>query len=167
VHYLIGFACCKLCGRSSEGSPIWQSMNLARHSISSTRPVHVLDAAFDPDAKIFAAATEQGFAVYRTYPLELVRKRGMSPRHPLVRPLLISRRALKRHAVTRPPPAYYQPTFPRRRGSESSLSTQQGRRLGRCPRKGGRGARIQEPSARAGMPEGVAGCSSTPEGGCF
>ncbi|EKM80380.1 hypothetical protein AGABI1DRAFT_113571 [Agaricus bisporus var. burnettii JB137-S8] len=53
-------------------------MNLARHSISSTTPVHVLDAAFDADAKIFTASTAQGYAVYRTYPLELVRKRELS-----------------------------------------------------------------------------------------
>lgn len=52
-------------------------MNLARHSISSTRPVHILDARFDADATVFTASTHEGFAVYRSWPLELVRQRGM------------------------------------------------------------------------------------------
>ncbi|KXN83725.1 WD repeat domain phosphoinositide-interacting protein 3 [Leucoagaricus sp. SymC.cos] len=53
-------------------------MNLARHSISSAKPVHVLDARFDANAIIFTASTHEGFAVYRTWPLELVRKRELS-----------------------------------------------------------------------------------------
>jgi hypothetical protein len=51
-------------------------MNLARHSISSAKPIHVLDARFDTSATIFTASTQEGFAVYRTWPLELIRKRG-------------------------------------------------------------------------------------------
>lgn len=51
-------------------------MNLARHSITSARPVHILNARFDADARIFTASTQEGFAVYRSWPLELVRKRG-------------------------------------------------------------------------------------------
>ncbi|TFK43640.1 WD40-repeat-containing domain protein [Crucibulum laeve] len=53
-------------------------MNLARHSISSTNPIHVLDARFDPDCKIFTAATPAGFAVYRASPLKLIRKRELT-----------------------------------------------------------------------------------------
>ncbi|KAJ6629106.1 WD40-repeat-containing domain protein [Mycena sp. CBHHK59/15] len=53
-------------------------MNLARHSISATSPVHIFDVRFDPDCRIFTAATPAGFAVYRTCPLTLVRKRELT-----------------------------------------------------------------------------------------
>ena len=53
-------------------------MHLARHAISPTAPIEVLDARFDADAHIFTTATPAGFAVYRAWPLELLRKRGMS-----------------------------------------------------------------------------------------
>ncbi|KAI0921327.1 hypothetical protein AcW1_004662 [Taiwanofungus camphoratus] len=53
-------------------------MNLARHSISSTSPVLIFDARFDPDCHIFTASTQAGFAVYRTWPLELLRKRELT-----------------------------------------------------------------------------------------
>ncbi|KAJ3511503.1 hypothetical protein NLJ89_g4065 [Agrocybe chaxingu] len=53
-------------------------MNLGRHSISSTSPVNVLDARFDPECNIFTATTQAGFAVYRTYPLQLIRKRELT-----------------------------------------------------------------------------------------
>ena len=52
-------------------------MNLARHSISATDPVLVFDARFDPECRIFTISTKAGFAVYRTWPLQLLRKRGM------------------------------------------------------------------------------------------
>jgi len=51
-------------------------MNLARHSITATSPVHVYDARFDADCNIFTVSTPAGFAVYRTRPLKLLRKRG-------------------------------------------------------------------------------------------
>ncbi|EJD01438.1 WD40 repeat-like protein [Fomitiporia mediterranea MF3/22] len=50
-------------------------MHLARHAISSTTPVEVLDAHFDASASIFTVATPSGFAVYRTWPLQLLRVR--------------------------------------------------------------------------------------------
>ncbi|KAK0491000.1 SVP1-like protein 2 [Armillaria novae-zelandiae] len=53
-------------------------MNLARHSISATAPIHVFDARFDADCEIFTAATAAGFAVYRTCPLTLLRKRELT-----------------------------------------------------------------------------------------
>ncbi|KAK0190969.1 SVP1-like protein 2 [Armillaria mellea] len=53
-------------------------MNLARHSISATAPIHIFDARFDPDCDIFTAATPAGFAVYRTSPLTLLRKRELT-----------------------------------------------------------------------------------------
>ncbi|CAA7259662.1 unnamed protein product [Cyclocybe aegerita] len=53
-------------------------MNLGRHSISSTNPVNVLDARFDPECNIFTATTQAGFAVYRTHPLQLIRKRELT-----------------------------------------------------------------------------------------
>lgn len=52
-------------------------MNLARHSISATNPVNLIDARFDADFQIFTISTPEGFAVYRAWPLDLVRKRGM------------------------------------------------------------------------------------------
>jgi WD repeat-containing protein 45 len=51
-------------------------MNLARHSITSTNPIIVLDARFDADCQIFTSSTPAGFAVYQTWPLKLLRKRG-------------------------------------------------------------------------------------------
>lgn len=51
-------------------------MHLARHSITSTSPIQILDARFDADANIFTASTPTGFAVYRAWPLQLLRKRG-------------------------------------------------------------------------------------------
>lgn len=51
-------------------------MNLGRHQISATSPIHILDARFDADCDIFTASTPAGFAVYRTHPLQLIRKRG-------------------------------------------------------------------------------------------
>lgn len=54
-------------------------MNLGRHTIAATRPVHILDARFDVECDIFTAATPAGFAVYQTFPLTLIRKRGAVP----------------------------------------------------------------------------------------
>ncbi|KAF9055219.1 hypothetical protein BDZ89DRAFT_1087911 [Hymenopellis radicata] len=56
-------------------------MNLARHSISATAPVHIFDARFDSDCQIFTTATPAGLAVYRTWPLTLIRKRGHRSLH--------------------------------------------------------------------------------------
>ncbi|KAJ7068158.1 SVP1-like protein 2 [Mycena amicta] len=53
-------------------------MNLARQSISSTRPVNIYHVGLDADCSIFTAATPAGFAVYRTCPLALVRKRELT-----------------------------------------------------------------------------------------
>ncbi|KAH9994118.1 WD40-repeat-containing domain protein [Russula compacta] len=53
-------------------------MNLARHSISSTEPLILYDVRLDPDSQIFTTSTPGGFAVYRTLPLELLRKREVS-----------------------------------------------------------------------------------------
>ncbi|KAF4619704.1 hypothetical protein D9613_005140 [Agrocybe pediades] len=52
-------------------------MNLARHSISATNPTQILDAKFDAECDLFTVSTPAGFAVYRTYPLELIRKREL------------------------------------------------------------------------------------------
>ncbi|KAG8900903.1 hypothetical protein FRB99_005672 [Tulasnella sp. 403] len=53
-------------------------MHLARHSISSTNPISIVDARFDADCKYFAAATPHGFGVYKTWPLKLMRKRDLT-----------------------------------------------------------------------------------------
>lgn len=52
-------------------------MNLGRQTITATNPVLIFDARFDADCEIFTASTPAGFAVYRTWPLKLIRKRGM------------------------------------------------------------------------------------------
>ncbi|KAF7313722.1 WD-REPEATS-REGION domain-containing protein [Mycena chlorophos] len=53
-------------------------MNLARRTVSSTRPVNILHVGLDPDSTIFTASTPAGFAVYRTCPLSLIRKRELT-----------------------------------------------------------------------------------------
>ncbi|KAJ7228776.1 WD40-repeat-containing domain protein [Mycena pura] len=53
-------------------------MNLGRTSISSTSPVNIFDARFDSDCRIFTVSTPAGFAVYRTCPLTLIRKRELT-----------------------------------------------------------------------------------------
>ncbi|KAA1466227.1 hypothetical protein DENSPDRAFT_831002 [Dentipellis sp. KUC8613] len=49
-------------------------MNLARHSITPTNPVLLFDIRLDSDSRIFTTSTPAGFAIYRTYPLQLLRK---------------------------------------------------------------------------------------------
>ncbi|KII95228.1 hypothetical protein PLICRDRAFT_48193 [Plicaturopsis crispa FD-325 SS-3] len=53
-------------------------MNLARHSISSTTPILIFDARFDSDCNIFTATTPAGFAIYRAWPLKLIRVRELT-----------------------------------------------------------------------------------------
>ncbi|KAG8704465.1 hypothetical protein FRC09_003512 [Ceratobasidium sp. 395] len=53
-------------------------MNLARHSITATAPTRILDARFEPNSRIFTTCTPNGFAVYKTWPLKLLRKRDIS-----------------------------------------------------------------------------------------
>jgi hypothetical protein len=60
-------------------------MNLGRHSITPTKPVHIFDARFDADCQIFTTSTPAGFAVYRASPLKLLRKRGLSNSFPTFR----------------------------------------------------------------------------------
>ncbi|EIW82412.1 hypothetical protein CONPUDRAFT_123308 [Coniophora puteana RWD-64-598 SS2] len=52
-------------------------MNLARYSVSATEPVIIYDIRFDPERQIFAITTPAGFAIYRTCPLQLLRKREL------------------------------------------------------------------------------------------
>jgi hypothetical protein len=51
-------------------------MNLGRQAISATLPPQIIDVRFDADGHIFTCSTPEGLAVYRTYPLTLVRTRG-------------------------------------------------------------------------------------------
>lgn len=51
-------------------------MNLGRQEISATTPTQIIDVRFDADSRIFTCSTPSGFAIYRSYPLTLVRKRG-------------------------------------------------------------------------------------------
>ena len=52
-------------------------MHLARHSITPATRTDIIDAQFDADNRIFTASTPSGFAVYRTWPLALLRKREL------------------------------------------------------------------------------------------
>jgi hypothetical protein len=51
-------------------------MNLARQAISATAPTQIIDVRFDADAHVFSCSTPSGFAVYRSWPLQLLKKRG-------------------------------------------------------------------------------------------
>ncbi|TFK55798.1 WD40 repeat-like protein [Heliocybe sulcata] len=53
-------------------------MNLQRHSITATKSIRILDARFDAESRIFTCSTPSGFAVYRTHPLTLLRKRELT-----------------------------------------------------------------------------------------
>ncbi|KAF5370022.1 hypothetical protein D9758_001160 [Tetrapyrgos nigripes] len=53
-------------------------MNLARHSITATNPVHIFDTRFDADCRIFTTCTPAGFAVYQVCPFKLLRKRELT-----------------------------------------------------------------------------------------
>ncbi|KAJ6515973.1 SVP1-like protein 2 [Mycena sanguinolenta] len=53
-------------------------MNLSRVAIDTLQPVNVYDARFEADTKIFTVSTPAGFAVYRTCPLTLIRKRELT-----------------------------------------------------------------------------------------
>ncbi|EIM88515.1 uncharacterized protein STEHIDRAFT_95773 [Stereum hirsutum FP-91666 SS1] len=53
-------------------------MNLARHSITATNPVQLFNVQFDADCNVFTTTTPAGFAVYRSCPLELIRKREVT-----------------------------------------------------------------------------------------
>lgn len=50
-------------------------MNLGRQAISATTPTQIIDVRFDADAHIFTCTTPEGFAVYKSNPLTLLRRR--------------------------------------------------------------------------------------------
>lgn len=53
-------------------------MQLGRTQVSTLRPPPILSITFSEDGRFFAVAGEAGYEVYRTYPLALVKRRGMS-----------------------------------------------------------------------------------------
>ncbi|KIO25025.1 hypothetical protein M407DRAFT_25665 [Tulasnella calospora MUT 4182] len=53
-------------------------MHRGRASITSTAPTNIVDARFDADCSIFATSTPHGFAVYKTNPLKLIRRRNLT-----------------------------------------------------------------------------------------
>jgi hypothetical protein len=69
-------------------------MNLGRQDISATTPTQIIDVRFDADSRIFTCSTPSGFAVYRSYPLTLVRKRGTPHLTRLVRRMAAYERLL-------------------------------------------------------------------------
>ena len=103
------------------------SMNLARHSISSTSPINIFDARFDADCNIFTATTQAGFAIYRAYPLQLIRKRGKTCLD-LMSPTCLTfptNRADRWNALCSCAIALFKSSFPAGWWSESALSSQQ------------------------------------------
>lgn len=118
---------------SSDTLRIIDQMNLARHSISSTAPILIFDARFDADARIFTCATQAGFAVYRSCPLQLLRKRGqLSLPFYVHRRKLISSRSFEyvnyrdngRNARRCYTPAYFLTFVPGWRRTQSALSAE-------------------------------------------
>lgn len=53
------------------------AMNV-RHAIRPAKPLKLIDIRFNEDSNIFTVSTPTGFAIYRTWPLALLRKRGKS-----------------------------------------------------------------------------------------
>lgn len=47
-----------------------------RHAIQPSRPLNLIDIRFNQDNQVFTVSTLSGFAIYRTWPLALLRKRG-------------------------------------------------------------------------------------------
>jgi hypothetical protein len=51
-------------------------MQIGRFQVSTLRPPPILSVGFSQDGRLFTVATETGYEVWRTWPLELVRRRG-------------------------------------------------------------------------------------------
>lgn len=56
-------------------------MHLARHSIFATNPTQLIDIRFESEGHIFTCSTPSGFAIYETWPLKLLKKRGQCQNH--------------------------------------------------------------------------------------
>lgn len=135
-------------------------MNLARHSISSTSPINIFDARFDADCNIFTATTQAGFAIYRAYPLQLIRKRGKSCsdlESPSCLTYLINR-ADRWNALCSCAIALFKSPFPVGWWSQSALSSQQSYCLERGSRKGSCRTRVPGEGQRACLSERMACC---------
>lgn len=50
-------------------------MQLGRYQVSTLRPAPILGISFAPDGRVFAVATEQGYEIWKTCPLRLLRRR--------------------------------------------------------------------------------------------
>jgi transcriptional regulator of nitric oxide reductase len=53
-------------------------MQLGRSQVSTLRPLPILSVEFNQDGRLFTVASETGYEVWRTWPLQLVRRRGQS-----------------------------------------------------------------------------------------
>ena len=51
-------------------------MQLGRSQVSTLRPPPILSVEFNQDGRLFTVASETGYEVWRTWPLQLVRRRG-------------------------------------------------------------------------------------------
>src|ERR1700722_7825110 len=113
-------------------------MNLARHSITATNPVLILDARFDPDCNIFTTSTPAGFAVFLTKPFNLLRKRGIyRSTVPSLFPISFASRSsryYRGYTCSRRSVAYIVPTLLNRWRAEPPLSSKQGDSVGRRDR---------------------------------
>jgi len=52
------------------------TMQLGRSQVSTLRPPPILSVDFNQDGRLFTVASETGYEVWRTWPLQLVRRRG-------------------------------------------------------------------------------------------
>ena len=126
-------------------------MNLGRHSISSTNPVQLFDARFDADSNIFTTAAQAGFAVYRTYPLQLIRKRGRLASPPVIRPSDFFHRAARWYTYCSSSFACHKHPLSFGWRPQSSLSSKQGCPLERYSGQGSRRTRIQREGEGSGL----------------
>ena len=53
-----------------------ETMQLGRSQVSTLRPPPILSVEFNQDGRLFTIASETGYEVWRTWPLQLVRRRG-------------------------------------------------------------------------------------------
>lgn len=51
-------------------------MQLGRYNVSTLRPTPINSVRFSFDGRFFAISSEGGYEVWRTYPLELIKRRS-------------------------------------------------------------------------------------------
>lgn len=65
-------------------------MQLGRFQVSTLRPPPILSVDFNQDGRLFTVASETGYEVWKTWPLQLIRRRGELNRMMCLRELIKS-----------------------------------------------------------------------------